>query len=59
MTGTGFRNGVAVAYNVNFSGVTETGEVVSDGQLLIGSTVAPHIKIGTVSAGNNVANSRR
>lgn len=55
MAGTGFRNGVMVAYNVNFSGTTETGEVVSDGQLLIGSTAAPYIKVGTLTAGNNVS----
>lgn len=51
----GFDNGVVVAKNVNFSNVKPyTGEVVADGQLLIGSTAAPNIRVNTLSAGPGI-----
>lgn len=40
--------------NVSFDGTKRGGKVTTDGQLLIGSTVAPHIRVGTISAGSGV-----
>jgi hypothetical protein len=48
----GFDNSVMYADNVDFSGGSPvTGEVTLDGQLLIGSTAAPHIRVATIAAG--------
>ena len=42
------------ADNVNFSGGT-TPTVVSDGQLLIGSSIVPHIQVSTLTAGSGIS----
>lgn len=47
----GFNNDVLIADNVDFRGVSPTsGQVTTDGQLLIGSTVAPNIRVGTLTS---------
>jgi len=49
----GFDNEVLYANNVDFSGgFPVTGKVVADGQLLIGSTATPNIKVGTLASSN-------
>lgn len=50
----GFNNGVMWANNVRFDGTAYPGQVTADGQLLIGSTVAPNIKVATLTAGPGV-----
>lgn len=54
----GFYNGeVMFADNVRFDGGTQPGQVTTNGQLLIGSTVAPNIRVGnllTPNAGSTV-----
>lgn len=58
MAGFTFDSGsrdVMFADNVDFSGATTPGaKVLSDGQLLIGATVAPNIRVGTLTAGAGV-----
>lgn len=49
MTTTGFSGGVMLATNVNFSGAV-TPAVTTDGQLLIGSTTLPNIKVGSLTS---------
>lgn len=52
----GFRNEVLFADNVDFSGGSPvTGKVVADGQLLIGSTAAPNIRVATLTAGTGIS----
>lgn len=52
----GFDNNVVYANNVDFTGnATVTPQMVSDGQLLIGSTAAPNIKVGTLTAGTGIS----
>lgn len=53
----GFNNGVVYADNVRFDGTQYPGQVTTDGQLLIGSTASPHIKVGTLatSAGQGLS----
>ena len=46
----GFNNGVVHADNVRFDGGSYPGEVTTDGQLLIGSSVAPNIRVATLAA---------
>lgn len=47
----GFSNGVLRTSNVDFRGVQPVvGQVTTDGQLMIGSTVAPNIRIGYLQA---------
>lgn len=47
--------------NVYFSGIDTRGvkpvvnQMTTDGQLLIGSTASPHIKVGTLTAGTGIA----
>lgn len=49
----GFRNDVMFATNVDFTGsVSVSPQVTSDGQLLIGSTVAPNIRVGSLTSSN-------
>jgi hypothetical protein len=51
----GFSNGIMAANNVDFRGVQPVvGQVTADGQLLIGSTAAPYIKVGTLTAGTGI-----
>lgn len=45
----GFSNETMYANNVNFSGA-KTPAVTADGQLLIGSTASPNIRVGTLSS---------
>lgn len=45
----GFSNETVYADNVNFSGA-KTPAVTADGQLLIGSSVAPKIRVGTLTS---------
>ncbi len=47
----GFSNEVMYANNVNFSGA-KTAAVTTNGQLLIGSTASPNIRVGTLSSSN-------
>lgn len=53
----GFRNAVLSADNVDFTGATiTTPQVTADGEILIGSAVAPNIRVGTLaSAGGTIA----
>ena len=51
----GFNNGVMYANNVRFDGAGYPGQVTADGQLLIGSTAAPNIKVGTLTAGAGIS----
>jgi len=51
----GFNNGVMYANNVRFDGASYPGEVTADGQLLIGSTAAPNIKVGTLTPGAGIS----
>lgn len=47
----GFDNDVVYASNVDFTGsATVTGRVTTDGQLLIGSTVSPNVRVGTLGS---------
>jgi hypothetical protein len=51
----GFSNDVMYANNVRFDGAKQPGQVTTDGQLLIGSTAAPNIRVGTLtSAGGTI-----
>lgn len=51
----GFDNDVMYADNVDFSGGNPvSSKILSNGQLLIGSTVAPNIRVNTPSNGNNI-----
>ena len=52
----GFANGsILVANNVDFSGAyPPTNTVTSDGQLLIGSTAAPNIRVATLTQGSGI-----
>ena len=56
MTGfTGFANGVLTAANVDFRQIKPTaGQVTANGQLLIGSTAAPYIRVGTLTPGAGI-----
>ncbi len=48
----GFDNSVMYADNVDFTGASPvTSTVTTDGQLLIGSTVAPNIRVGNILPG--------
>lgn len=50
----GITNDILSADNVNFSGDNPTiGEVTTDGELLIGSTAFPNIKVGTLTSPNS------
>lgn len=51
----GFNNGVMYANNVRFDGAAYPGEVTADGQLLIGSTAAPNIRVNTLTPGTGVS----
>jgi hypothetical protein len=52
----GFDNNVVFADNVDFSGGSPVaGKVTTDGQLLIGSTNSPKIRVGTLTAGPGVS----
>ena len=47
----GFDNDVVYANNVDFSGGSPvSGKVTTDGQLLIGATASPNIRVGTLTA---------
>ncbi len=47
----GFTNDIMNADNVNFTGIDPTiGTVTTNGQLLIGATSAPNIKVGTLTS---------
>ena len=51
----GFDNNVVYSGNVDFSGSTSvTKKITTDGQLLIGSTAAPNIKVGTLTSGTGI-----
>ncbi len=52
----GFDNDVLYADNVDFSGGSPvSAKVLSDGQLLIGSTVSPNIRVNTLTAGTGIS----
>lgn len=51
----GFNNGVVWADNVRFDGTGYPGAITTDGQLLIGSTASPNIRVGSITAGSNIA----
>lgn len=52
----GFYNGVVAADNVDFSGDADvSARVTADGQLLIGSTASPNIRVGTLTAGTGIS----
>ena len=52
----GFDNDVIYGSNVDFRGVEPIqGQVTADGQLLIGSTASPNIKVATLTAGSGIA----
>ncbi len=51
----GFNNSVMFADNVDFSGGSPvSAKVTTDGQLLIGSTATPNIKVGTLTPGTGI-----
>lgn len=51
----GFDNGVMVANNVDFRGTKPVAaQVTLNGQLMIGSTAAPNIRTGTLTAGGGI-----
>lgn len=50
----GFNNGVMWADNVRFDGNAYPGAVTTDGQLLIGSTASPNIKVGTPTGSGGI-----
>ncbi len=51
----GFDNSVMYADNVDFSGVLPaSAKVTLDGQLLIGSTAAPNIRVNTLTGGAGI-----
>lgn len=51
----GFDNDVMFASNVDFRGVEPVvGQVTANGQLLIGSTVSPNIRVSTLTAGTGI-----
>jgi hypothetical protein len=51
----GFDNDTVYANNVDFSGgFPVVGKITTDGQLLIGSTATPHIRVNTLTAGPGV-----
>ena len=54
----GFENQVLVATNVNFDpgSPPNNGQVTSDGQLLIGSTASPNIKVGNLTSSGGSLN---
>ena len=41
--------------NVSFDGTQRGGRVISDGQLLIGSTASPNIRVATLSEGDGIS----
>jgi len=43
------------ADNVRFDGTGYPGAITTDGQILIGATVAPNIRVGTLTAGTGIA----
>ena len=51
----GFNNGVMWADNVRFDGTGYPGAITTDGQILIGATVSPNIRVGTLTAGTGIA----
>jgi hypothetical protein len=52
----GFDNEVVYASNVDFTGnTTVTGQFTTDGQLLIGSTIAPNIRVSTLTGGSGIS----
>ena len=52
----GFDNNVMFADNVDFTGSSSVvGQVTADGQLLIGATAAPHIRVATLTGGTGVS----
>lgn len=54
--GSGFDNDVMYAENVDFSGGSPVAaKVTTNGQLLIGSTASPNIRVGTLTAGSGVS----
>lgn len=47
----GFDNDVVYAANVDFSGASPvTGQVTTNGQMLIGATASPNIRVGTITS---------
>jgi hypothetical protein len=56
MSGSGFTNDIMHAENVDFSGdFPVTPKVTANGQLIIGSGVAPHLRIATLTAGTGIS----
>lgn len=52
----GFYNGVLAADNVDFTGnANVAAQVTTNGQLLIGSTASPNIRVGTLTAGTGIS----
>ena len=52
----GFDNDIVYGENVDFSGSSSvSGQVTADGQLLIGSTASPYIKVNTLTAGAGIS----
>lgn len=51
----GFSNDVMYADNVRFDGGKQPGQVNADGQLLIGATASPNIRVATLTAGAGIS----
>jgi hypothetical protein len=52
----GFYNGsIMFADNVRFDGLEQPGQVTANGQLIIGSGVAPHLRVATLTAGTGIS----
>lgn len=50
----GLKNNVLFSENVRFDGQKGPGQVTSDGQLLIGSTASPNIRVGTLTGSDGI-----
>lgn len=51
---TGFNNGTVYGSNVDFSGASAPSpQMISNGQLLIGSSVAPNIRVGQLTSSDS------
>lgn len=46
---------IMFADNASFNGTQRGGKMTTDGQLWIGSTASPHVKLGTLTAGSGIS----
>jgi hypothetical protein len=48
------QESIVYADNASFDGTSRGGRMTTNGQLWIGSTVAPHVRLGTLTAGTGI-----